>query len=331
MSTRESPEFEGDEQAKPASSAPPPKPAVTAKGGAALGGAKAPGIKEEGTKPPPLSGASGPVDFEFEASEEPPPRRPAALPPSAAATQSDPPTARTTVPMKGGRSAAPAPSAPVDESVDPDLAPGSRKDLWNCPHCGAGNRPGRPTCRTCGKSPDDPVARSWTRNPLVVGGIAVAAVVVLVVLFRALTTVDLSCKEPNAQHIDKAVRRGGHGENHTVQAGDFTGKSKVAVCGVVIGFVNDPRIAGAVKAVLALGPGAVDAAAAAQASFSDDDVSVSGLSGAWVVTRLMTDGAAPKLAKGEIVSLTGDLGQVEGNNPNPGDLVIYVTECRTGQ
>ncbi len=330
MSDSTSPGFEDDDQAKPASSPPAQKPAPTAKPGAALGGAKAPGIKEEGSKPPPLSGASGPVEFEFEASEAPPRSRAAAAP-EAAASQSDPPTARTTMPMKGARAAAPVASAPVDESVDPDVAPGSRKDLWNCPHCGAGNRPGRPTCRTCGKSPDDPVVRSWAKNPLVIGGIAVAALVVLVVLVRAMTAVDLTCKEPNAQHIDKAVRRGGHGDNHTGLAGDVGGERKVAVCGVVIGLVNDPRIPGAIKAVLALGPGAVDAASAAQASFSDDDVSVSGLSGAYVVTRLMTDGAAPKLAKGEIVSLTGDLGQVEGNNPNPGDLVIYVTECRTGQ
>ena len=40
-----------------------------------------------------------------------------------------------------------------EEADDPDLKPGSRKDLWICPHCGAGNRPNRDTCRSCGKSP----------------------------------------------------------------------------------------------------------------------------------------------------------------------------------
>lgn len=72
-----------------------------------------------------------------------------------------------------------------EEADDGELKPGSRKDLWNCPHCGTGNRPNRDTCRSCGKSPDEAVIQPWFKQPKVLAVIGAALVVLVVVLMMA--------------------------------------------------------------------------------------------------------------------------------------------------
>ena len=44
------------------------------------------------------------------------------------------------------------------------------------------NKPGRDTCRACGKSPDEAVAAPWFKNPAVLGGIAAVVIIVVVIL-----------------------------------------------------------------------------------------------------------------------------------------------------
>src|SRR4051812_2013144 len=80
---------------------------------------------------------------------------PAAKGPAAKGPAKSPGTGRT--PRSTGAAPA-APSVPISGDADADVVPGQGKDLWTCPHCSARNKPGRDTCRSCGKTPDDEVA-----------------------------------------------------------------------------------------------------------------------------------------------------------------------------
>ncbi|TVR45309.1 MAG: hypothetical protein EA402_04705 [Planctomycetota bacterium] len=94
---------------------------------------------------------------------------------------------------------------PDDEPDDAELKPGARKDLWICPHCGAGNRPGRDTCRTCGKSPDDPVAKPWFKQSVVLAA-AAGLLLVLVVVISFATRTSYALRPANPESLDRDLR-----------------------------------------------------------------------------------------------------------------------------
>lgn len=107
---------------------------------------------------------------------------------------------------------APGPIAAADPQaaeaeMDAEIAPGSRRDLWMCPHCGAKSRPERDTCRSCGKHPDDPVGKALgKRVPMLVG---IAAVLILGVILVLMMRTDTSYQPPGRDSIDTALRAGG--------------------------------------------------------------------------------------------------------------------------
>jgi hypothetical protein len=156
----------------------------------------------------------------FEGDDEPakpqPKPAPAAAPafdpfagaPVKAPSANDPaPQPAAAAPAPTAKRPAPPPAAPPP-SDEGDVKPGSRKDLWKCPHCGAGNKPDRTTCRTCGKSPEDEVVVPWTRKPAVLAGI-VGGVIVLIVAIVLLTRADLSLHPAGAASVDAKPRLGG--------------------------------------------------------------------------------------------------------------------------
>ncbi|TVR13616.1 MAG: hypothetical protein EA401_06295 [Planctomycetota bacterium] len=124
-------------------------------------------------------------------------------PPSGAAVAPGTPAAP---PVAGGFDAFSGAGQQPDEEPEEDVAPGARKDLWVCPHCGAKNRPDRDTCRSCGKSPDEPVVAPWHRQPKVIIAIAGAAlVVVLLLIFTGGERVDM--RAASLAGIDNDLRR----------------------------------------------------------------------------------------------------------------------------
>lgn len=147
-----------------------------------------------------------------------------------------PAQAPAAAPAKGpSRAAAPAP-APAAEPDDAELKPGSRKDLWKCPHCGAGNKPDRGTCRSCGKEPADPVVQPWYRNNVIRAGL-IAAVGAIVLLAVWMSRVDLSLREPGPAGIDlQRPRISGTAEGTIDVTGDirFIGTKLISVSGRVV-------------------------------------------------------------------------------------------------
>ncbi|MDA3961281.1 MAG: zinc finger Ran-binding domain-containing protein [Planctomycetota bacterium] len=103
-------------------------------------------------------------------------------------------------------SIAPTPTD-ADDDVDPDVVPGSRKDLWLCPHCTAKNRPGRDTCRSCGKSPDDPVESALKKKVPLIAGLGV--VVLLAILAFVFGGTDTGFHPVGRDHVDTDIRASG--------------------------------------------------------------------------------------------------------------------------
>ena len=230
--------------------------------------------------------------FSF-ADEDPAPRKRSAPPPAEPA----PPAA----------SAAPAAPPPVPEA-DADIKPGSRKDLWNCPHCGAGNRPERGTCRGCGKSPADAVVVPWLRRPLALAGLAAAAVLLVVGLVVALRN-DLTLREPAPEHADRALRRGGSPRQPGVDlaAGrSFVPEDRCAVTGRLLLGKSVPL---GHLVVLALGGDARDDAvfAAMSATHSAAGLDVAG--GTHVALILIRPAQRPE-TRGQWLSVAGDAGSI---------------------
>lgn len=149
----------------------------------------------------------------------------------------------------------PAPVAPPEEEVQP----GSAKDLWHCPHCGAGNKPQRTACRACGKSPQDAVVPPWYRRPLAV--VAVVAVVVVLVVGWYATRPDLSRRPAEAAFVDEAVRQTRQREaDLVIDVYTFTPRSRVSVVGRVVGQRPHPAVSGVTTVVVALGASAAEGA-----------------------------------------------------------------------
>lgn len=212
----------------------------------------------------------------FEGDDEPKkdaaPAKPAAVAkPSAPVAAAPPP-----VPPKPAPAAVapakpvPAPPKPqaaaaAESDADRDLKPGSRKDLWKCPHCGAGNKPDRDSCRTCGKKQSDPIIVPWHQQTVARLGIAAAAVVI-VALAIWLARTDLSLHEPVISAIDAKPRLGGPNSSTSEFGGGYTIaiEHRLSVCGRVAAVASGPG--GSQMVALALGSAARDEAPAATKS-----------------------------------------------------------------
>jgi hypothetical protein len=222
----------------------------------------------------------------------------------------DPPPAATAAPKPGPAVPKPIPAKPAPAAAadvdDPELKPGSRKDLWKCPHCGAGNKPDRSTCRTCGKSPDEPVIQPWYQNNIIRAAI-IAVIGAVVLLAVWMSRVDLSLRDPGPAGVDvQRARIGGKAEGTIEITGDITfiGSKLISVSGRV---VATKSALGMTWIALALGADARDdeAFAAMRA-----DASGPGLrcEGGLVLAAVFDD--QPKLDPGTWLSLTGTTGDL---------------------
>lgn len=220
---------------------------------------------------------------------------------------------------------APAPPPPPADA-DADIKPGARKDLWKCPHCGAGNKPDRDTCRTCGKSPDEPAVVPWFKNNVIRAAI-LAAIGLIVIVVVMLTRVDVSLREPSLGNVDTAPRITGTGIA-SIELGNgmkLEGERMISICGRVAAVGSGPG--GTQLVALALGAAAAEekpAATPAGGSFE-----VAGV----VLACSAEDGFDPK--PGEILSLTGVVGVLvkEGRvvGEPAGILPVAVGEHRTAK
>lgn len=223
------PGFEGDDEPKA-----PAKPAAPA----------VPAAKKSAFDP----FADAPVKVPAPGAAQPSPAAPAPAP------------GRPVAPAPG-KPAAPAPAPPPPPALpgndDADIKPGARKDLWNCPHCGAGNKPDRDTCRACGKSPHDEVIIPLWKKPLFRAGILAAIGLVVVVVVMAGRT-DLSFHEPSLATIDKKPRIGGSASGSVELPGGakFDGERLISVVGRVAAVGRGPS--GTTTIALALGAAARD-------------------------------------------------------------------------
>lgn len=218
---------------------------------------------------------------------------------------------------------APVSAPPPPPDADADIKPGSRKDLWKCPHCGTGNKPDRTTCRSCGKSPDEPVVIPWFKNNVIRA--AILAVIGLIIIgVVMLTRVDVSLREPTLANVDTAPRITGTGiaSIELTNGIKLEGERMISICGKVAAVGTGPG--GTVLVALALGAAAAEenpSASPANGSFD-----VAGV----VLACSAEDGFDPK--PGQIISLTGVVGVLvkEGRivNEPAGIIPVAVAEHR---
>lgn len=242
--------------------------------------------------------------YEFEEDDAPKPERkkfipgleqPAPPAPPAAAPGSPSPAARQPV-------APPPAAAPVadQEAEDPDLKPGSRKDLWPCPHCGTKNKPGRTECRACGKSPSDAKAIPFWMRKSFLGG--VAGGFCFFALLWVVTRADLSLKEPGKTSLDI----GGKTTVERELAGKtFTPRGRISICGRIVASRATPGADGTTDVVVLLGKAGDEALSAAKPMFNNqrvDDIPPNGK-----VLHLITSEKL-SLEQGAWISVVGDYG-----------------------
>ncbi|MCS6970037.1 MAG: zinc ribbon domain-containing protein, partial [Planctomycetes bacterium] len=226
-------------------------------------------------------------------------------------------------PAPPSRAARPAPAgaAPAASGDEGEVKPGARKDLWKCPHCGAGNKPDRQQCRVCGKSPDEPVVVPWHRRPLVLAGLALAVIALAVVAWLALR-VDTGLRPARLEAVDASPRIGGRATQLVELPGDtrFEGERRYAVCGRVAAVGAGP--AGTLLVALALG-------AAAQAERPAVEAVGGGFRVAGVVLACLPhEGFAPQ--PGQLLSVRGVSGVLvrEGRVLSlPGDALPLAIEA----
>jgi hypothetical protein len=131
----------------------------------------------------------------------------------------------------GAAAVARKPAASPAEADDPDFKPGpGRKDLWKCPHCETGNKPDRTTCRSCGKSPSDPVRPKWLLPVAIGGGVVAIVVVVILLVGRGAET---TLHRPGLAGVDDKVRigRAAEGRQELPENRAFIAKKACAVTG----------------------------------------------------------------------------------------------------
>lgn len=318
MADQQFPGFEGEDEEKPAKqpSAPPPAPARPATGKVAKGDADQPAAAPSAAPP-------GKVDYAFEESEEPAPKpKPKPAQPAGGATSGGKPGA-----AGGGR--APAGAAPVDE-VDPEVKPGSRRDLWNCPHCGAGNRPGRDTCRTCGKSPDEVVIVPLLKKPGVLPAMIGGGVLVLVLLIWSLLGTDTSHRDATVDQIDSKPRIGGAGTSRQIGDKSFVGRQRFAAVGRCIVVDTFKPIPGAKRAVLMLGKQAKDLDNAINAKVELTDSGFIVHESVGPTLGLLLVGQPQTFKAGEIISIAGEVGTIDGLDPGAEVMTVFVEEFDQG-
>ena len=263
--------------------------------------------------------------YEFEEDEAPKPERkrfapvpePEAAPAPAPAAQVPVSAAPAAVPGAGrtaARQVAPAAPQATAEADDPDLKPGSRKDLWSCPHCGTGNKPERTTCRSCGKAPTDAKETPAWQQPKVIGA-AVGAVLLLMVIW-ILMKPSLALKPPGAASVDSKIRRGGAQTHARELVGKtFTPSGRLAVSGRICMARPMPGVDGVTTVVLLLGAGASDENLA-NAKVTFNNQLIENLPDHAVIVNLI---AADKLdtTSGKWLSIVGDYGDLS----DPSQLV----------
>ena len=205
----------------------------------------------------------------------------------------------------GQPSPAPRPSGPLPtpaEAEDPDLKPGSGKDLWACPHCGAKNKPSRTECRSCGKSPDAAKNRPFWLKPAFLGGAIGGFLVVILLWF--VTRPDFSLKTPGKTALDLG---GATSVERELVGKTFTPKGRISICGRIVGQRATPGTEGVQDVILLLGKATeaqVDAAAPTFNNERIDDVP-SGAKILHLITKEKLD-----VTKGAWLSLVGDYGQL---------------------
>ena len=259
--------------------------------------------------------------YEFEEDEAPKPERKRFAPipePEPAATSMTPVAGAPRAPGASSTPEAPsvsiAPAPQPAEENDPDLKPGSRKDLWSCPHCGTGNKPERTTCRSCGKAPTDAKETPTWQQPKVI--VAVIAGVVLLMVIWILMKPSLAFKSPGAATIDSKIRRGGAQTHARELVGKtFTPSGRLAVAGRICVARTMPGNDGVTTVVLLLGAGASDENLA-NAKVTFNNQLIDNLPDHAVVVNLIT---TEKLdtTPGKWLSIVGDYGDLS----DPAQLV----------
>lgn len=265
---------------------------------------------------------STPPAYEFEEDEAPKKERKAFIPGLEPLPPSGPPAAGPAGPAPAAAAvpkAAPVPAAPVasSEADDPDLKPGSRKDLWTCPHCQTRNKPDRTTCRECGKSPSDELEPAFYTKPAFKA--AIAGAVVLVLLLWFVTRPNLSFKEPGAATIDRSVRKGSAaGGARDLAGGSFKPRGRLSVNGRICAVRPVPNADGVTTVVLLLGSAAADDQLdGAAVSFNNQLITAP--SGA-VILNLITK--EPIIGtKGAWLSVVGDYGDLTLDGHSVGETV----------
>ena len=265
--------------------------------------------------------------YEFEEDESPKPERKRFAPVPEPELAAAPATPVAGAPRGPGVSNAPkasrapespsvpvAPAPPASEANDPDLKPGSRKDLWSCPHCGTGNKPERTTCRSCGKAPTDAKETPAWQQPKVIGA-AIAGVILLIIIW-ILMKPSLILKPPGAASLDSKIRRGG-AQTHPRELANktFTPSGRLAVVGRICVARTMPGNDGVTTVVLLLGAGASDENLA-NAKVTFNNQLIDNLPDHAVVVNLIT---TEKLdtTPGKWLSIVGDYGDLS----DPAQLV----------
>ncbi len=120
-----------------------------------------------------------------------------------------------------------------EDAVDPNLKPGHAKDLWKCPHCGAGNKPGRDTCRSCGKQQDEEVVVPFLEKPGVKPGLLAAIVIIVALVLMNALSVDWSLRVPSAANCDASItqEQAGGADISLDNGTTFTVAGRIAFCG----------------------------------------------------------------------------------------------------
>ncbi len=221
---------------------------------------------------------------------------------------------------------------PPTQQSEEDVKPGARKDLWKCPHCGAGNRPDRDTCRSCSKSKHDLVVIPWQRKPVVWIGVGLIAVLVIGGLVLS-SRVDLSLRDPDVAHADTRPRIGGSSSgSYDLLAGIRLDVDRcISVCGRIAGLGTGP---GGIRTIaLALGTSARDAQITAMPGTHGGFTFEAPAQGVVLACVFKDPADVKKLVVGSVLSLVGETGSLLSAGSFVRDaeglIPVYAIQLRT--